>query len=176
VSSEEQPPPSPEQSAAALLDQVMRGERVVLMPPGGFVASLFVPCLCFAAVPLAFLLVAPALPLDASEGLAPLLWPLGLALAMVTAGGLGMALVVFGRKAARSWLLWYVRGLLLLAASLSAGLALGWLRAPAAFSLLALAALAACHGLLSSWSFTAVTAFFAVKRRYRQERLATRGK
>ncbi len=161
--------PSPEESAATLLDEVMRGERAVLLPPGAWAVSLFMPCLCVAAALLGVLLAACVVPLDEPAGTARILLPMGIAIGLVAVATAGQALIILGRAAARLALVWYVRGLLLSTFVLGAALALGWIEAPGLFPAIAAMALFACHRLLDSWSYLAVTAFFSLKRRYRED-------
>ena len=160
---------SPEESAAALLDEVMRGERAVLLPPGSWTLGLFMPCLCVAAAPLGVLLAACVVPLDESAGAARILLPMGIAIGLVAVATVGQGLIIMGHAAARSALRSYVRGLLLATAVLGSAHALGWIEAPGFFTPVAAVALLACHRLLDSWSYLAVTAFFSLKRQYRSD-------
>jgi hypothetical protein len=50
--------PPDEESGAELLDEVMRGERFIWLPPGGLVYAAVVPCLCVTSIPIAEMLMA----------------------------------------------------------------------------------------------------------------------
>jgi hypothetical protein len=163
------PPPPHEESGAELLDQVIRGERFMWLPPGGFAYACLIPCLCPAAVSISWMIVASVSSLgEPGAQLEPYLWMMGLALALVSVATVPHVLVLRGYVAGRLYLIRYVRLLSMLVALLAVGVWLGWVEGRPAFAAPAgLVALAVANALVSSRAYLTVTSFFATKRQYR---------
>ncbi len=160
-------PRSAEGDAAVLLDQVMRGERTLLFPPGSLVASLVVPCFAAAATTLA---MAGALTVAATA--ATIVAALVAALALTAVAAIAHVLVALGRARHRRWLRVYARTLLAGAGGCALmGAALG---APVPWRLLALSAgaLVSCDLMLGSHAYLAFASFLSLKRAYRENQAA----
>jgi hypothetical protein len=160
---------APEQRASDLLDDVMRGQRLIWTPPGSWSFGLFIVCVACGVVAIAFMGCSIALPLRPGDGeLAPLLWPLGVAQSLALVAIVAQLRIVFGHAGARRFLIAYVRVLIALVAGLAVWLALSDSGFPAVLASIGTAALLASHVLLHSYAYQVVTAFCALKRRYRE--------
>lgn len=157
---------------ATLVDEVMRGERMILFPLGTLISSFFVPTLCIGAVPLSFTLSACQFPLQNGvqnhQGLISLFIPLMIALVIVACGAIGFILIIRGRQEFRSRLLWYVRGLVFSALIFTIFALAKLIQVPLAMCIISIMALAACHSILHSWSFLCFSSFYSLKREYRE--------
>lgn len=158
-----------EQNGAVLLDQVMRGERGLLFPPGTLAASLVIPCF---AVGAEALMMAAGMPVLTSRTaiLAPM------AAAIILSGVLmtGHVLVIRGRPRHRTWMRIYVHSLIgcTLAGSVVGSVAkvsIPWPLVVGAGIFLAL-----CDVLLGSRAYLAYSSFFSLKRQYREDQARAR--
>jgi hypothetical protein len=155
--------------AAVLLDQVMRGERAMLFPPGTAPASLLVPTFAVGSGALATGIAVRisdspnAIPLGAFAGI------------VITIGAMvGQVLVLRGWPRHRIWMRKYARALLgcTIAAVLIAGLS--HITVPWSLAIVAIGAFAACDAILGSRAYLGFASFMSLKRQYREDQVAAR--
>jgi hypothetical protein len=159
------------EQAAVLLDQVMRGERVLLFPPGAVAASLLIPAFGVGAAALA---TGVALRMSDSPNAIPAatLGGVVVTIAAIT----GQVQIVRGRSRYRVWMRNYARALLggTIATALIAlmsCIAVPWILAVAATG-----AFAACDLILGSRAYLAFASFMSLKRQYREDLVAARAR
>jgi len=122
-----------EEELSTLVDEVMRGERMIWFPPGTLVSSLLIPCFSCAAVPLGFLLFANIFPLqNDTDEIKSILYPMGAGLIIVSVGFAMLTLAIQGRIQYGRRLLFYVRFLMGIATTSCLAIISGWLNAPLA--------------------------------------------
>ncbi len=156
----------------SLVEEVMRGERILLIPPGGLLSCLFVPLLSVGASCLAFMLSAgffPLLDTHSPESLYPLLVPMGVGVSLVLVGGIGFVQLIRGRLIWVHRLKVYVLLLLVVAAGLAVLTTLNLLSVPIGIVVTGVLALMLCFALVRSFSFLALASFFSAKRVYREK-------
>ncbi|HXI60533.1 MAG TPA: hypothetical protein VNO55_30940 [Polyangia bacterium] len=159
------------QQAARLLDQVMRGKRAVLFPPGTVAASLLVPAFAVGAAALA---TGVAVRVSDSPNAIPAAALLGTA--MVTVAMAGQVFIVRGRSRHRIWMRAFARALLgcTIAAALI-GL-VNHVSVPWILGIGAIGAFAVCEVILGSRAYLAFASFMSLKRQYREDQLAARAR
>jgi len=115
---------------STLVDEVMRGEREVWLPPGTLVSACLIPCLCGAVVPLIFLLFENVFLIQKDDfGVAATFYPMGAGLALIFVAAIMFALLLRGHIQYGRRLLYYVRGLFGVAVILTLAILAGWLDA-----------------------------------------------
>lgn len=165
---------------ASLVDEVMRGERTMIVPPGTLLSSFFVPTLSIGAVPLGFMLSAYQFPIQGAlrdqQGLLSLVIPLALSLAVMVAGAIGFIFVIRGHLEFSTRLLWYVRGLILCALIFMTFAMANLIQVPLTMCVISVTALTVSHYILTSWSFLCFSSFLSLKRDYRKNTKAAQFK
>ena len=161
-----------DEEMATLVDEVMRGERLLLFPPGTLISSFFVPALSIGAVSLSFMVSAYQFPLQGGlqdhQGLMSLVIPLALALILMAAGSIGFIFIIKGHSEFRSRLFWYVRGLIFCALIFMIFAIANLIEVPLTMCIISVIALTVSHYILASWSFLCFSSFFSLKREYRE--------
>lgn len=169
-----------DEDLATLVDEVMRGERVLLFPPGTLISSFFVPAMSIGAVPLSFMVSAYQFPLQGGlqdhQGLMSLVIPLVLALVLMAAGAIGFVFIIRGSPEFRSRLLWYVRGLIICALIFTVFAIANWIQIPLTMCIISVIALTISYYILTSWSFLCFSSFFSLKREYRENKKKAQNK
>lgn len=159
------------QQAASLLDQVMRGERVIPFPPGTVAASLLMPAFAVGAGALA---TGVALRVSDSPTAIPAAILLGTAVVIVAMAG--QVFILRGRSRHRIWMRAFARALLgctIVAAliGLVSHLAVPWVLAIGAIG-----AFSVCEVILGSRTYLAFASFMSLKRQYREDQVAARAR
>jgi hypothetical protein len=154
----------------ALLQQVMRGERPLLFPPGTLVASIFVPCFVAGAGAMA---MQGALAL--SGGVNAIIGTFAATFLMTGPVITGHVLVIRGRPRHRLWIRTYVRCLVGWTLVSSAVSAVTGAPTHGLLILVSLASLGVCDLILGSRAYLAFSSFFSLKRRYRCEQVGLGG-
>jgi hypothetical protein len=158
-----------EEEAAILLDQVMRGERTVVFPPGTLAASFLVPFFAVGATSAAM-----AIGLAVSRSFAALVGSAAAAITLTSVLIVGHILVVRGYPLHRARMRSYVRIIGGFAATGGAIAAVTSASAPWILTPVALVSLIVCDLILGSRSYLAFSAFLSLKRQYREDQRAAR--
>lgn len=153
-----------EPTGEQLLQQVLRAERAVWPPPGGWAAGMLIPCSCMAA-PAAGLLLTRLLRYAgvAATGTSGVLAGAALAALPLLALGACQVMVAAGHDRARSWMLRCVRVLLVAIAAIGIALPLTD-RRDVVLLAVSLGGLAICHVLLTSRAYRVFTRFQWLRR------------
>ena len=163
---------SAEEHAASALDQVMRGGHT-LLPPGTVLASVMIPCLCIGVGGLVWLVVSGVAHLDTDRSRSTAVAMLA-PLALMVLPLASQLLVIWGRARWSRIFLIYVRVLLVCSVGAVAATAFGLLKGMWWFGLVAVFGIGVSHEILRSWSYAALTAFFALKRKFLADQRAAR--
>lgn len=149
---------------ADLVDKVMRGQVVLLAPPGTLASALVIPCFAVASASISI-----GIALAISRSLVAIYSGCLAAVALLAYPLVGQVLIITGRGTARRWLLGYPRILMVCVVASAAVTAFLGRRTPWLAAVISLAALAACDRLLRSRSYLEFSSFMSLKRRYRKD-------
>lgn len=164
---------SVEENASELLQQVMRGERFIWMPPGGWAWSLLVPSLFAVYFAIGWLLSASVSRLgERDAGVTPVVWAIGLSIGLMVVSTVPHMMVIRGYAVGRTWMIRVVRGLTLLGGALSVWALLGDVEASRAVGGVCLASLVVPNLLVTSRAYLAATCYMSLKRKWELEHKA----
>ena len=145
---------------AVLLDQIMRGEKILLLPPGAVVASLLMVVLAFGILGFVSMLGAVAVTMGVTTDVLLLEYFGGIAL--ILGPCVGQFLVILGHSQYGRRLLFYVRSLWIGTMLLIVASAIGWLKITCWMGVIALVCLGGAHQMLRSRAYAAMISFFSL--------------
>lgn len=154
-----------------LIDEVMRGERILLFPPGTFVACLLMPMMCVGAVPLMFALTLYVLPLghiDQPENLAGIWVGSGFSTVVIVFTCVFFGLMILGHSFALRILKYYIKGVCVFSVVLLIVSVTNVVDVPLLFGIVSFIAVSICVWIVGSRPFLAFATFYSLKRDYRK--------
>lgn len=164
---------SVEAQASELLQQVMRGERFIWIPPGGLAWGALIPSLCFAYSIVAGMLVTGFGGAgERGDPLPRFAWTMGITLGMLLASTIPHVMVLQGHATGRTWVIRVVGTLSLLGMALSAWSLFGAAESNWGSAALCLASLMVPNLLVHSEAYLSVTCYMSLKRKWELEHKA----